>query len=122
MLRFGFFDQNKPFFKMETELYKLFELILLFASINIPLYSCKLSDHFHNYLHLFKKQNKTMNMPLDCTDSGYIFLSSGRGLDAAPECFRDDEVVDITERLPIGHCKPQRRSGDTHTGAFPAHV
>ena len=49
-------------------------------------------------------------------------MSSGGGVDAAPERVRDDELMDVTERLPIGHCKPQGRSGDPHTGALPAHV
>lgn len=61
-------------------------------------------------------------MVLDCTDSGFLLLSSGRGVDTAPECVRDDELMDVTERLPIGHCKPQGRSSDPHTGALPAHV
>lgn len=63
-----------------------------------------------------------MNMTFDCTDSECVFLSSGRGLCSAPKCVRDDELMDITERLPIGNCKPQGRSGDLHAGALPAHI
>lgn len=30
--------------------------------------------------------------------------------------------MDITERLPTGHCKPNGKPGDTHTGALLAHI
>lgn len=55
-------------------------------------------------------------------DSRMNFFSSGRALYALPECVRDDELMDITERLSVGHCQSQRRSGDPDARALPAHI
>lgn len=50
---------------------------------------------------------KKQTIALDLTYSGFLLLSSGRGPNTAPECVEDDELMDVTERLPVGHCKPQ---------------
>lgn len=83
--------------------------LLFFAFVNILWRTC----------NCYHKQIKLQNFRLI---DRFVFLSSGWGLDAAPECVRDDELMDITERLPAGHCKPQGRSSDPHTGALPPHI
>lgn len=51
-----------------------------------------------------------------------IDLSLGRALHAVLERLRDDDLVDVSKRIPTGHRKSQRRWGDTHPGALPAHL
>lgn len=55
------------------------------------------------------------------SDRGFLLVFTGWGV-AASKRVRDDELVDVTERLPIGHCEPQGRSDDLHTGALPPHI